>query len=183
MLKLLPFLTILALFTACSSRDKESRPKMIEQVSAQPMTDAEISNIVMTADTEGMNLSMVGREKATNPSVRAFAEKMYHDHATHNDKLSMMSENNQIMPLETKSSMEIKSSSEAKVEELKDMQGEEFDKAFMDAQVKMHEDLLQNLTDNLIPNTQNSELLALLQQTRSTVAGHLKEAKAIRASI
>jgi putative membrane protein len=185
MLKLLPILSLIILFTACSHRDKSPKvsKQKTEQINVQPITDAEIANALMTAETEGMNLSVLGREKASNLQVKAFAEKMLSDHSMHNDKITVLVQENQLTPKETKSSMEMKSSSETKVEELKALTGNEFDKAFMTTQIEMHEDLLKEIDNTLIPNAQNGELIAFLNTTRTTIDGHLKEARNINASL
>lgn len=187
MFKLLALMSVLILFTACSSRKEDEKVAETKNVDRQlivtPMSETEISNIILTADSEEMNLSDIGRKKATNSQVKEFAKKMFREHEMHNSRMSAMAENKGVMLVETKTSMEMKFSSQEEIEKLKKLKGNTFDKTFMEAQIKLHEDLLQELENSLIPNALDAELNAFLQDTRSTVEGHLQEAKEILASL
>lgn len=184
MLKILFSLSLVSLMVACSS-NKESKDLITESdretYNASPVTDAEISNALLTANSEEMNLSKIGREKASNDQVKAFAEKMYQEHAMSNDKVHGQMKK---MPEETISSMKFKFASAEKVEELKKMdQGEGFDKNFMQVQVETHQKVLEKIEQSLLPNVQRPELKAMLESTRNKVRGHLNEAKAISESL
>jgi putative membrane protein len=57
--------------------------------------------------------------------------------------------------------------------------GSDFDRAYIDAQVKAHQEVLDALDNKLIPNAQDASLKANLQQVRPTVAQHLKKGAAL----
>ncbi len=181
MLKYLPFLTILALYAACSTHDDHKSKE--QAIKLQPITDTEIANSVLTADTEEMNLSDLGITKAHNKKVRSFAKEMYHAHTMHNAQTSSLMERNKLMAKETKSAMEMKRSSEAQIEDLSILSGREFDRAFMAAQVKMHEDVLEDIKYTLMPNAKNVDLISFLEKTRMTVEHHLDHARKVQASL
>ena len=61
--------------------------------------------------------------------------------------------------------------------------GAGFDRAYIDHEVRYHQQVLDALDNTLIPGAQNAELKALLQQVRPNVAAHLERAKSIQTSL
>ncbi len=66
---------------------------------------------------------------------------------------------------------------------LKAQKGKDFDKAYMDAQVKAHRDVLAVFDTKLLPNAQNVELKSTLTDARSHVAAHLAKAEDIQSKL
>ena len=66
---------------------------------------------------------------------------------------------------------------------LSKLKGAAFDKAYVDGEVTYHAGLLDAIDKTLIPSAQNAELKALLEQTRPTVAAHLKAAQDLQAKL
>jgi putative membrane protein len=63
------------------------------------------------------------------------------------------------------------------------MSGAEFDRAYIANKVTYHQTVLDAIDNTLIPNAQNAELRALLEQTRPAVAAHLQHAQELQASV
>jgi len=63
--------------------------------------------------------------------------------------------------------------------QLQPMNGPEFERAFLDAMVKGHEEALEMLEQG-IASAQNEKVKAHLQSTRDAVATHLSEAKQLQ---
>jgi putative membrane protein len=183
MLKLILLTTLLALLgTSCSS-DKKSSKTAKEEVSANITTDEEISNVLMTANTQEMTMAQIGKEKASHPKIKAFAAKMFTEHARNNDMVIAWSKRKDRLPEETKASRKMKLTAESKMEELKELEGDEFDRVYMETQVKLHQKVLDKIDSTLIPNARDVQLRTMLQHTRGKVADHLKVAKEIQKSI
>jgi putative membrane protein len=183
MLKLILLTTLLAIFGAACSSDQKSSKTIKEEFSATSTTDEEISNALMTANTQEMSMASLGKQMATNPKIKDFANKMFKEHARNNDKIIAWSKRKDKLPKETQSSEKMKFSAEDKMEELKEMIGAEFDKAFMKTQVDLHHEVLKKLDETLIPNARDIQLRTMLQHTRGKVADHLKESIKIQKSI
>jgi len=77
---------------------------------------------------------------------------------------------------------QLKAGSEGIMGELK-TSGAEFDRTYIDAQVREHAQVLGLLDDRLIPHAQNADLTKTLRAVRSKVAGHLKMAKDIQSTL
>jgi putative membrane protein len=58
-----------------------------------------------------------------------------------------------------------------------------FDTVYMDSQISMHMMVLQLLDSMMIPATQDADLKADLQMSRTAVAAHLAHAQDVRAGL
>ena len=58
--------------------------------------------------------------------------------------------------------------------------GAAFDRAYIDHEVAYHQQVLDAINNTLIPNAQNAELKALLQQTAPAIEAHLQHAKELQ---
>jgi putative membrane protein len=171
------FLSLLAV--GCANKKDSSRLISKEEqknLNQRPVTDAEITNAIMTANTEEMNLARLGTQKATNPQVKKFSQKML---TMHGKKIKKNHQVSNEMPEKTISALKMKFNTEEKIEELKKLKGKNFDSAFMEAQVNLHEEVLTKLDETLIPNAQDMQLKSMLEKNRSEVQNHLQEAKKI----
>jgi putative membrane protein len=65
---------------------------------------------------------------------------------------------------------------------LKGKKGADFEKAYIDEQITMHQTVLDTIDTQLVPNAKAEELKTLLTKTRSTVAAHLDHAQKLQDS-
>ena len=86
-------------------------------------------------------------------------------------------------PKDNEISKTLKSDGEKNIDKLKDMSGKEFDKAYIDAEVKLHKQVIDVADTKLVPNVQNEELKALLKKVRPSLVSHLEHAQKIQASL
>ena len=56
----------------------------------------------------------------------------------------------------------------------------EFDRAYVESQLKMHQDVLDTIENELLPAAQNDEIRQLLETMREDVETHLAEAQALQ---
>src|SRR5262249_40094039 len=67
--------------------------------------------------------------------------------------------------------------------DLKTKKGADFDKAYIDSQVKMHSEALDLVDNELIPSAKNPELKDHLNGVRAHVADHLAKAQEIQTKL
>ena len=67
--------------------------------------------------------------------------------------------------------------------ELKKKKGSDFDKAYIENQVMMHQQVLNDLESKYIPATQNSDFKAFLETTKAHVQEHLTKAQQIQSTL
>ena len=56
----------------------------IKTTSSKPQNDAQVANVVMTSNTEEMNLAVLAKKRAQNQKVKDFANMMYEPQANNN---------------------------------------------------------------------------------------------------
>jgi putative membrane protein len=121
---------------------------------------------------------------ATNAEVKAFAELMVREHGQAN-----------VSALETVRRIDttppaaggdaagrMRAESDSGLAALAQKTGAEFDRAYIDSEVRLHQEALQRL-DSEIPNVQNVDLKRLLEQARTMVSAHLERARQIQSSL
>jgi putative membrane protein len=66
---------------------------------------------------------------------------------------------------------------------LKRLSGSEFDKAYIDAEIKLHKKVIDVVDIQLVPAVKNEELKALLVKVQPALTSHLEYAETIQGSI
>lgn len=143
-------------------------------------TDPEIMAIVEAANTAEIDAGKLAQSNAQNADVKQFATHMVKSHGHMNASLAKKIK---MKPMVNDTSEGIKKDALASLEELKGMQGADFDKAYIDKQVMMHEKVLDMINNTLLPNAQNAQLKAALTKAAPEVKSHLEKAKKIQASM
>ncbi len=143
---------------------------------AATFNDAEITAIVASVHTGKVEEAKAAQKKAKDPKVKAFAAKMVNHHTSANGKQADLLKKLKMVSSENATSRELASEGANTLSSLNAMSGADFDRSYIDAQVKEHQKALTMLDGQLIPQAQNSELKQMLQTVRSTVDSHLREA-------
>ena len=150
---------------------------------AAPPNDAQIAQIVLTADSVDVDYGNFAVKKTKNAEVKAFAETMIRDHTAVNAKATALAKKLGMTPEASDTSKSLKSDGEKEMEKLKAMRGAEFDKAYIDNEVAYHESVIGALDKVLLPNAKNAELKSLLESGRPIFVSHLNHAKELQASL
>lgn len=166
-----PLVIVVALFLAATS------------AIAQPVTDAQIASIVVTANQVDIDAGKLAEAKASREDVREFAKRMVTDHTGVNKQATDLATALNLTPQDNPTSQSLKAGGEQNLAKLKNLSGDAFDKAYIDREVAYHEQVLDAVDKTLIPNAQNAELKALLLKGRPVFAAHLEHVKRIQATI
>ena len=150
---------------------------------AAKLTDAQIAHVAVTANSLDSAAGVMARQKGTAKSVKEFAQDMIRDHSATNRKAVALAAKLKVTPEDNDVSKSLKSDAEANTSNLQGKSGADFDKAYIDHEVSMHQTVLDALDKSLIPDAQNAELKSLLQSVRPTIAAHLAKAKSVQTSL
>jgi putative membrane protein len=150
---------------------------------AAPPNDAQIAQIVLTADSVDVDYGKLAVKKTKNAEVKAFAETMIRDHSAVNAKATALANKLGMTPEASDTSKSLKSGGEKEMAKLKMMHGAEFDKAYVDNEVAYHESVIDALKTVLLPNAKNAELKSLLESGLPVFESHLEHAKTLQASL
>lgn len=144
--------------------------------------DGEIIAFLIAADEHEVAAANDASQKKSDAQVGDFAQMMNKDHSQHLEETRKLSDSQNIQPSDTPAITKMKAQGQAEMTKLSQMQGANFDRAYMAAMVKGHTDVL-NHVDHYLKTATNPELQSHLKATRETVANHLAEAKKVQASL
>jgi putative membrane protein len=118
-----------------------------------------------------VELGKLAADKASSDDVKKFAQHMVTDHSKANDELKTLAQNKgvtlpaEMMPRHKKD-----------LERLSKLEGAAFDKAYMSAMVKDHEEDVNQFKE-AARNAADADLKAFAEKTVPTLQDHLKMAK------
>jgi putative membrane protein len=141
--------------------------------------DPEVLHVYITANAGEVLTTQPFLNDFQNADVRALGEMIVRDHTAANQRA-------EAMPIEPESnpvSMRKHEMAMATEDRLDDMEGAALDMAWLEAQIQMHQQTLQELNTLLIPNASNPALRAELEAARAPVQMHLERAQALHHSM
>jgi putative membrane protein len=179
----LPMFKIIALTITTAALAAFTTVHAQTEATAAPPNDAQIAQIVLTADSVDVDYGNLAVKKTKNAQVKAFAETMIRDHTSVNNQATALAKKLGMTPEASDTSKSLKSDGEKEIAKLKAMHGAEFDKAYIDNEVAYHESVIGALDKVLLPNAKDAELKSLLEAGRPIFVSHLNHAKEIQASL
>lgn len=150
---------------------------------AAPLSDPQIAHVAVTANTIDIETAKLVEPRTENTEVRAFAETMIRDHTAVNEKAAALAQRLGVTPEENDVSRSLDADAASARSQLESLQGDAFDRAYIDREVAYHQAVLDALDQTLIPSSSNQELRALLQEVRPAIAAHLEHARSLQASL
>ena len=187
---------LLALFiltlvvSSCAKRTDETTttsttttPVESTQTSTATPSDAEIAATVTAANDTDIENAKLALEKSSNADVKQFANEMVAAHTQLNQQGSALLAKLNVTPADNPTSTSIKTGGESTRSTLKGLSGADFDKAYVNAEVDLHQAVLDQLDNTLIPSAQNAELKSMLEQARPTISAHLDHAKSLKTKL
>lgn len=122
-------------------------------------------------------------QKATSPEVKAFAKKVVADHEARLRKDDELMGALGISPKQSSVSSQIKSAADDQSMRLDSMSGADFDRAYIDEQIKYYRMALDVFDKELLPEARDPQVRANLTEARARANAHLEEAQALRLSL
>ena len=151
---------------------------------APGITDADIAQILTTANQGEIDQSNAALSKASSADVRAFAQMMVNDHTTAlNSLTSLLSSRNITASTSNDVASTLQSGSRQTISNLNTYNGADFDRQYINAMVDAHQWLLAQLDNSIIPSIRDRRLRDLVQTQRGTVAMHLDRARQIQGTL
>lgn len=146
----------------------------------QKMMSSADTAFAMKAAQGGMaevKLGQLAVEKATNPDVKAFAQRMVDDHTKANDNLkSVAAAENMTLP----SDVNVKD--QAEYNKLSQLSGTAFDKAYVNDMIKDHEMDIKDFQKEASKG-KDRQLKAFASSTLPTLQSHLDSIKSIQSKV
>ncbi|HWF59407.1 MAG TPA: DUF4142 domain-containing protein [Nitrospira sp.] len=125
-----------------------------------------------------MDAGRLAKEKATAPEVRSFASRMVSEHQRIIKDMKQLAQRMDVQPQKPALAFTLNASHQDAMEELWDKSGSDFDKAYMDYQIKMHEQAV-NFVRNAADQVENFSLNKHLREAKPELQNHLASAESI----
>ena len=141
---------------------------------------ADVSGVLTqlaAANKAEIQQAQAAAKKASTTTVKQFANQLVKDHKANAEKLQQVAKQAGVSLAESSASTESQS---ATMGELQGKSGEEFDRAFIAAQIDAHQRNLDKIRNQLLPSTDQPAVRDYLQQTASAMEGHLASAKQLQ---
>ncbi|HEY8269985.1 MAG TPA: DUF4142 domain-containing protein [Pseudobdellovibrionaceae bacterium] len=147
------------------------------------LNDNQVIGLINKVNDVEVSIGKVAVDKGQEDSVKKFAAKMVAEHTASNVKIAALETKTKLSRAESDVSKTLEKNANTMIESLKNAKSSEFDKAYIDNEVTMHQQVLNTIDQNLLPNVQNADLKSFLQSTRGEIASHLKEAQDIQSGL
>jgi putative membrane protein len=144
---------------------------------------SEAAAIVRTANQGEVEQANAALNRLKSDGARDFARQMITEHGESQQKLERLMTSNRIQMQETDETRELKAASDRAIRAVENADESDTDRAYINAQINGHEELLKKLDDDLIPNTPDSELKQFLEDLRPVVAMHLEHARRVKTDL
>ncbi len=151
-------------------------------VDLSTLNDAQFAAIVQAINAGEIQEGQLAMSKATTPDVKRFAKDMVIAHRDMQTKMTTLLGRLQITPSDNAVSNQMRSDTQGEISTLQTMRGKDFDRDYIDAQVRNHNKALE-LLDHITPSVKDSELKAALTATRPKVEAHLREAERVELTL
>ena len=158
-------------------------PSVTAAQKAPDLTDAEVANVVLTADDIDIDLARFAETRSKNAEVLKFAATMITDHSAVNAQATALAKKLNVTPAANAVSQSLLAGAKTARATLEPLQGAAFDQAYIEREVAFHQAVLDALDTLLIPTTSNAELKQLLVSVRPAIAAHLAHAQMLEKSL
>jgi putative membrane protein len=145
----------------------------------EKLSDAQIADVVSSANQGEIEQAKQAQKKAKNARVKKFAAMMIQHHGDAQKKLAGVSKKLMLSSSASALQSEVRTTGASVLDKLKTMTGNDFDLAYMDAQVAQHEAVLDALDRKMAPQAETEEMRGLLAELRPVIEKHLTEARDI----
>lgn len=150
---------------------------------APAVNDAQIAQIVVTANTIDIGNGKIALKQSKTPSVDEFANLMIKDHTAVNENAVALVTRLGVKPEDSDTNKSLKSASDTEQAKLRGLTGAAFDREYFTNEVAYHKQVLSAITDVLIPNAQNAELKKTLIDVKPAFQAHLDHAEKALAAL
>lgn len=150
---------------------------------AMAMSDSQLLQITHFANSGEIAQAKLAKDKSKNADVKKLAQMMLDQHMDADKKGDELAKKQSLTLADSATSQELKTTADSLTNDMAQKTGADFDKAYVDAQVKEHQSVLDILDSKLIPTAHDPDVKKYLQDVRKAVAMHLDHAKDLQAEL
>ena len=140
------------------------------------LSDAEVASVAVVANQIDINYGEIAKKRSKNADILGFAETMISDHTAVIAQAAALVKKLGVTPQDNAVSKKLLADAEKTKKTLLSKSGKNFDKAYIDNEVAYHKAVIAAVENLLIPETENKELKALLENVVPALKTHLEHA-------
>ena len=163
-----------------STRVADSAARANAPPAPPALTDGQIVGIVQLVNQAEINNGKQASSRATSVAVKSYARMVVTDHEQMHKDTDTLADSLKISEDDSPAKQKYSKAADVELDSLKSFKGAAYDKAYIDAAVSDHQEVLNALDKELIPGAVNPSLKAALQTARGKVAAHLQKAQEIQ---
>lgn len=161
----------------------EAQPPSSASDVPTPLTDAEILQVTHTANEGEIAQAQLAQRRSKDPRVQKLAAMMVKDHSAADAKGMTVAKRESLVPTPSATSTSLERDANSATVMLRSQNGADFDKSYVDTQVKEHQAVLDMIDQKLLPNAQDAEVKIFLTEVRGKVAMHLQHAQDLQSTM
>ena len=159
----------------------DERADAQQKAKTQPLaSDGEVLSFVQALNDAEVQMAEMAKKSAENADVKTFAGMMAQHHTQGMAKVRAIQGKTKLELKDNELTAKAKNDANQNMAQLRDKKGKEFDRLYMDSQVRMHKDALDALDNRVIPAISNGEVKTGVTEMRRQVADHLAKAESIQ---
>lgn len=147
------------------------------------LTDDEVAGVMIAANAGEVTHGEIALERAVDPRVRGYAERMIEQHSLANFAVGRLLETTALEWGVPELAEQLSDQNDDSADALRGLSGREFDMRYMRMQRMMHARVLSIVDSTLLPSVENSLLRAQLLAMRAAVVDHLQQAAVLLAAL
>ena len=140
-------------------------------------TDSEVMAFVIATDENEVLAAAEAQKKDISPPVMDYAKMLQFEHGKNAALTMKLSQKISMRPKETKAVDNVRINGAQKLATLVALDGKKFEKAYLNAMVAGHKELLIMIDQQLMKDAENESLKMHLNETRKHVVSHLLRAQ------
>lgn len=145
--------------------------------------DGEILGLLTAIDEHELRLADAARAQSPSPRIQHYADAVHREHVRSLDATDRVAREAFVHPAaETDAIQALRWAGDDELAELDSLEGAEFDRAFVEATVRGHEEALDLIDGRLLPRAFDPAVRELLERTRGHIAAHLEQARQLQST-
>lgn len=167
-------LTGLGLFMFSTAGNAQQNPKL---------SDAEVASVAVVANQIDIDYAGIAKKRSKNAEVLQFSETMQKDHSAVIAQAAALVKKLGVTPKSNAVSQKLLADAKKTKAKLNSVSRTTFDKTYIDNEVAYHKAVISAVEGLLIPETENAELKALLQNVVPALKTHLGHAEMLQSKM
>lgn len=147
---------------------------------SQPLTDAQILGVVDAVDEHEIDAANKAMKQKLSTEVAAFAKMLKEQHAANKETTRKLAKTLKLKAASSPAADSLRAEGKAGVKAMAAKTGAEFEKAYLDAMVDGHTEVLAMLDNRLIPAAGSEAVKSHLTEFRGHVSAHLEQGKRLQ---